>query len=258
MKGSLLLAILMALVAVTSAQRKDELPLPDAGNVTLSLEEYNKLIELAGKPGKKPDQPPLPYVLKRAELKLHVSNQTVAGEIQLEGEVFKKGIAKVPLVTDMTILDARQEGRSVPLEQEGGRHVAVLGGPAEFAVALDAGMPLNIEAGRASFSLPVPAAGSVRLTMVIPGDHTNVKINPGLITAHNSENGQTTIEAALVPGRPTNIWWATREMATTAVPHEVRFSFECQNARIRGRCRAQSCCPRRSDHAAGRDHAVPG
>jgi hypothetical protein len=238
MKGSLWIVILIACVIAAVAQPKDELPLPDTGNVTLSLEEYNKLIELAGKPVKKPDLPPLPYVLKRADLKLHVTRENVQGEIQLEGEVLKKGAVKVPLVTDMTIFDARKEeahlegarspdtrtaGKNLPLEQEGGKHVAMLSGPAEFTVALDAGMPLNIEAGRASFSLPVPAAGSVRLTMAIPGDHTNVRISPGLITAHSSANGKTTIEATLVPGRAATIWWATRELATPAAAHEVRF-----------------------------------
>src|SRR6516225_4110478 len=105
MKGSLWIVILIACVVAAVAQPKDELPLPDTGNVTLSLEEYNKLIELAGKPVKKPELPPLPYVLKRADLKLHVTRENVQGEIQLEGEVLKKGAVKVPLVTDMTIFD---------------------------------------------------------------------------------------------------------------------------------------------------------
>jgi hypothetical protein len=233
MKTVLLTAIMIASVVPAIAWPKDELPLPDPGNVTLSLEEYNKLLELADKPVKKPELPPLPYALKRADMKFRVTNDAVRGEVELEGEVFRKGIVQVPLVTDMTILGARQEdirkegprqeSRSLPLRQEGGKHVAVLTGPADFALALDAGLPLSIEAGRASFNLPVPEAGSVRLTMVIPGDHTNVKINPGLITARTSEHGQTTIEAALVPGRAVSIWWATRELATPAVPHEVRF-----------------------------------
>src|SRR5258708_3348217 len=58
---------------------------------------------------------------------------------------------------------------------------------------------------------------------MIPGEHTNVRINPGLITNRVSENGQTKIEATLAPGQPANIWWATREVATPAVPREVRF-----------------------------------
>ncbi|HTC94539.1 MAG TPA: carboxypeptidase-like regulatory domain-containing protein [Terriglobales bacterium] len=222
MKSKLLLMILILSVSVMG-RAKDEAPFPDPGNVTLSLEEYNRLVDVAGKPVKKPDLPPLPYAVKRGDLKLHVTDEAVQGTIQLQGEVFRKGETKVPLVTDMTILDARQEGKALPLEQENGKHVAVLPGPAEFSVALDAGLPLNIEAGRASFSLPAPAAGSVRLTLVIPGDHTDVKIDPGLITARNSEAGHTTIEAALVPGKEARIWWTTREIATPAAPREMHF-----------------------------------
>jgi hypothetical protein len=93
-------------------------------------------------------------------------------------------------------------------------------------VTLDAGLPLNIEAGRASFNLPVPSAGSVRLVLSLPGDHTNVRISPGLITSRASENGQTTVEATLVPGQNASIWWTTREVAAPAVPKEVRFLSE--------------------------------
>ncbi len=123
----------------------------------------------------------------------------------------------------MAILDARQEGKSLPLELENGTHTAVIAGPADFAVTLDAGLPLNIEAGRASFSLPAPSAGSVRLSLAVPGDHTNVRISPGLIISRSSANGQTAIEATLVPGQLANIWWTTREIATPAAPKEARF-----------------------------------
>ena len=101
--------------------------------------------------------------------------------------------------------------------------MALLPGPGEFSVDLDTGLPLRIEAGRASFTLPAPAAGSVQLALVIPGDHTFAYINPGIITSRKSENGHTAIEATMVPGQPANIWWATREAVTPTVPREVRF-----------------------------------
>jgi hypothetical protein len=191
--------------------------------VTLPLDEYNRLLELANKPTRKTETPPVPYTMKRADLKFHVTNESVQGTVQLQGEILHKGATKVPLTSGMAILDARQEGRNLPLELEGGTHTAVLAGPSDFAVTLDAGLPLNIEAGRASFNLPVPSAGSVRLTLSLPGDHTNVRISPGLITSRASENGQTTVEATLVPGQNAGIWWTTREVAAPAVPKEVRF-----------------------------------
>src|SRR6185312_381759 len=199
------------------------LPLPTTGNVTLTLAEYNRLVELASKSSKQRETPPLPYAIKRVDMKLHVTNETVLGTLQLDGEVFSKGSAKVPLTTGLTILNARQEGKSLPLEEEGAVSMAILPGAAEFSVALETGMPLAIEAGRASFNLPVPAAGSVRLSLAIPGDHSIVRISPGLITSRTTEKGQTLVEATLVPGQPANIWWITGVVQAPVVKHEVRF-----------------------------------
>ncbi|MCU1254250.1 MAG: hypothetical protein JWM83_549 [Candidatus Angelobacter sp.] len=218
-----LLAILMMFSVYAMGAETTSLPLPTTGNVTLTLAEYNRLMELASKTSKQREAPPMAYAIKRVEMKLHIANETVLGTLQLDGEVFSKGAAKVPLTTGLTILNARQEGKSLPLEQEGSTSKAILPGAAEFSVALDTGMPLAIEAGRASFNLPVPAAGSVRLQLVIPGDHSMVRISPGLVTSRTTEKGQTTLEATLVPGQPANISWITGVLQVPVVKHEVRF-----------------------------------
>ena len=220
---AIVLASMLSLPGFAAADEVALPPVPTTGNVTLPLDEYNRLLELASKPARKLDAPPVPYTLKRADLKFRVANESVQGTVQLQGEVLHKGATKIPLTTGMAILDARQEGKGLPLELENGTHTAVLTGPADFAVTLDAGLPLSIEAGRASFSLPVPSASSARLALVVPGDHTNIRISPGIITSRSSENGQTAIEATLAPGQLANIWWTTRETAAPTVPKEVRF-----------------------------------
>src|SRR3984957_2596402 len=221
MKTSFLVVLLLCTVVM--AEEKSTLPLPVSGSVTLTLDEYNRLMELAAKPSKRAEIAPLPYSVKHADVKLRVENDGIRGTVQLEGEVFRKGVSKVPLTSGMTVLDAHQNGKGVPLLQENGTHMALLAGPGDFSIALDTGLPLRVEAGRASFSLPAPAAGSVQLTLVIPGDHTFANLSSGLITSRKSENGHTTIEATLVPGQPANLWWATRETVTPAVPREMRF-----------------------------------
>lgn len=217
------MACCLFLASLCWGQDKSTLPLPDPGNVTLTLDEYNKLVEAAAKPPKRPELAPLPYSIKHAEAKLQVENECVHGTIDLEGEVFHKGFAKVPLTSGMTILDAHQNGKGVPLSQENGIETALLPGPSEFSIALDTGLPLKIEAGRASFSFPVPGAGSVELSVTIPGDHSFAYVAPGIITSRKSENGHTTVQATLVPGQPTTFWWATREVVAPTVPREVRF-----------------------------------
>ena len=62
-------------------------PVPASGNVTLPLDEYNRLLELASKQPRKLDAPPVPYTLKRADLKFRVTNESVQGALQLQGEI---------------------------------------------------------------------------------------------------------------------------------------------------------------------------
>lgn len=224
MKNSKKFSLVITFLLAAPAWAQDKMiPVPPSGSVTLALDEYNRLVELASKPPKHIEAAPLPYSIKRAELKFKVANDKAMGTMQLQGETFAKGETKVALNSGITILDARQEGKNLPLEQESGTQTAILNGPAEFLVTLDVGLPVNIETGRASMSLPVPPAGSVQLTLEVPGDHTSVHLNPGLITGRTSANGVTTIEATLVPGQPANLSWATREVVAAVVPREVRF-----------------------------------
>jgi hypothetical protein len=208
-----------------AAQAQSSLPVPATGSVTLALEEYNKLVELAGQPPKRPDTPPYPYVVGSVQMNLEVKGESVSGTIALAGDVFANGDRKVPLVTGMTILNAQQQGRDLPIEQSGGLHTALLSGPGAFAVSLETGLPLTIGPGRASFTLPVPAAGSARLTLSVPGDQTLVTLLPGLITNRSSNAGRTTIEATLVPGQTATLAWAARlsDPVPAVAPKEVRF-----------------------------------
>jgi Carboxypeptidase regulatory-like domain len=219
------LSILVMLVTALPgyAQQMIEGPRPLPGNVTLSLDEYNRLLALANRPGKKSEVPPVPYVLKHADLKFHVLNDDVVGSIQFDGETLESHAAKVPLASGMTIFDARYGAKPLPLLLENGVHTAILPGDSEFTVNLDAGLPLALETGRASFSLPVPSAGNAHLFLTVPGERTNVQLNHGIITHRASVSGNTEIEATLVPGQTANIWWNTREVVAPAIPREVRF-----------------------------------
>ncbi|MGH9968858.1 MAG: carboxypeptidase-like regulatory domain-containing protein [Pyrinomonadaceae bacterium] len=200
------------------------LPSPaSAGTVTLSLAEYNRLNELATRKLKAPDAPPLPFVLSRAAFRLRVEDQRLIGTVDIEGTVLDKGPTKVPLTTGLTILEASQSGSPLPLLQEGATHAAIINKPGRFSVALKVAAALVTEAGRASFVVPVPSAGSSLLSLDLAGNHANVRVEPGLITSRTTTNGRTIIEASLEPGKPARVWWTTREIAAPVAQREVRF-----------------------------------
>jgi hypothetical protein len=216
--------LMVAFSAVAYGQDKAALPLPASGNVTLPIDDYNRLADLASKPVKKPDAAPVPFTIQSADLKFQAVGEAATGTIQFEGEIFRTGATLVPLASGLTVLDARQKNSELPLQQAGGTDSAVLSGPGVFSVTLNGGVPITVEPGLASLKLPVPMAGAARLTLTIPGDRTIVNLDPGLITARRSSNGETTVEATLVPGATASIWWGVRQTAPQpAAPREVRF-----------------------------------
>lgn len=221
--------LILLLTVTTYGQHRNSsasapLPTPSGpGMVTIPLREYDRLVELSTRKVKTPDEPPLPFVLTRAVFKLRVENQTLVGTVSIDGTSLNAGPVKAPLTTGLMVVEATQAGNPLPLLWERGNHAAILSGPGPFGVSLGVASALTIEAGRASFTLPVPAAGTSLLSLELPGNHANVQIDPGLITSRSTVNGNTLVEATLEPGKPARVWWTTREVAAPVVQREVRF-----------------------------------
>ena len=144
------------------------------------------------------------------------------GTYTLDGEVFRSGATKVPLVSDATILSALVADAPVPLVTDGMTTSAILDGPRPFRIALAWAGGVSASPGRASLVLPVPVAGSAALSLDLPGRPADVRIAPGAITRTAVEGERTRIEATLVPGMSTTISWSSREATAPAAPREVR------------------------------------
>ncbi len=218
--------LLAAAIAATShgvlAQVRIAAPPGGAGTVTLTRVDYDRLLELATKTPVAPNVAPVAAVLNRAEITVRIDATLARATLRIDGETFRSGIIKVPLVKGATLIDARLADRPLPMTTEGDTHVAMLGGPASFTATLELGAPLSITPGRASFTLPVPPAGSSTAIFDVPGDQTDVHLSSGLILARTSTNGRTRVEATLVPGAATQVWWGTRDSAATTVTREAR------------------------------------
>jgi Carboxypeptidase regulatory-like domain len=228
MKPAAIILILLLTATALGQHRNSasEIPVPttaSAGTVTLSLAEYNRLVEMSTRKPKLLDAAPLPFVLTRAVFKLRVENQTLMGTVAIDGTSLGQGPVKAPLTTGLLVLQADQSGNPLPLLLEGSKHAAILNGPGPFAVSLAVASALSIDAGRAAFMLPVPLAGSSLLSLELPGNHANVHVEPGIITRRDTVNGHTMIEASLEPGKAARVWWTTREIAAPVSQREVRF-----------------------------------
>lgn len=204
------LAVVVFAPAIAAAQDTSR-PLGPAGTVTLSRTEYDRLLDLANRKPVPLDTAPVAAALTRAEINVRVDGTVARAAMLVEGEVFRSGVAKVPLIKGATLLEARAENRPLPVMAEGDLHVAFLAGPTRFAATLEVGTPLSFTPGRGMFVLPIPIAGTATAVITVPGDQTEVHLSRGIVLRRTSANGRTTIEATLDPGSPTEVWWSTRD-----------------------------------------------
>ena len=190
--------------------------------VTLSLTEYNRLIDLASRPPQGALVAPVAAVLASAHLRVRVERDTARGVFAITGDALRPGVSRVSLLSGATLIDANAGGRPLPLIADGNAHTALIPGPGPFSLSLEWGAPLQFKPGRASFVLPVPQAGTARATFDLPGDQADVHLSSGLITGKSILDGRTIIEATLDPGSSTEVWWSMRDSAPTAAARELR------------------------------------
>jgi hypothetical protein len=216
------LATVFVACTTSAAAQQPLRPNDSSRSVTLSLAEYNRLIDLAGRPTQDPAVAPVAAVLASADLRVRVDRDTARGVFTLTGDVLRSGVSRVGLMSGATLIEASVSGRPVPLMADGQAHTALLPGPGPFSLALEWGAPLAFAPGRASFVLPVPPSGTARATIDLPGDQADVHLYAGLVTRRTISAGRTIVEATLDPGSSTEVWWSMRDSAPTAAAREVR------------------------------------
>ncbi|HVD93511.1 MAG TPA: carboxypeptidase-like regulatory domain-containing protein [Vicinamibacterales bacterium] len=221
------------LVAVSWPALAQELPRASpgaSGTVTMTRAEYDRLLDLASRKPAGVQTAPIAAALTRADIRVRVAGSTARATMRLDGEVYRPGVARVPLITNATVLDARMDNRPLPVVAEKGTHVALVAGPGPFSATLEVGSALTFAPGRGSFVLPVPPAGSATAAIDVPGDQTDVHLSTGLILRRSSAGGRTTIDATLVPGTATEVWWSTHDSApTNAASRDVRLMSDVKS-----------------------------
>ena len=214
-------ALLTVMAHIAFAQQPPR-PSDTPRAVTLSLTEYNRLLDLASRQPTNTLVAPVAAVVASADLRVRVDRDIVRGVFNVKGEALRPGISRVKLLSGATLIDASADGKPLPLVAEGSAHTALIPGPGPFSLALEWGTPLVSASGRASFVLPVPQSGTARARFDLPGDQADVHLSAGLVTSRSVTDGRTIVEATLDPGSATEVWWSMRDSAPTAAAREVR------------------------------------
>jgi hypothetical protein len=181
---ALILILLMTTVAAGQHRNTSlptSLPAPGSpGTVTLSLSEYDRLVELALRKAKTPDGVPLPFVVSHAVFKLRLEKQTLVGTVDIDGALLENGPVKTPLtiVAGAEVIAVNtQTGASLTTKSDGDGHWMIAGLPAR-AVSVTISSPgfrrwqqdLQLQASRPVRMGTMLDVGSIsELVTVTPG-----------------------------------------------------------------------------------------
>src|SRR4051812_6537165 len=95
----LILSIVLICPAGVSAQTAVARPADAGRSVTLPLNEYNRLVDLASRPSDAAPVAPVGAVLANADLQVRVEREAVRGTFTLSGDVLRSGTQRVTLLT---------------------------------------------------------------------------------------------------------------------------------------------------------------
>jgi hypothetical protein len=209
-------------------------PAPTPNTVTISLAEYNRLVDRAANPGVRVPVPPAGAFVSQADLALRVDGDLLRGTVTLQGEVLRAGPTAVPLLSGGTLIRARLvqdprtsagsapgSGVGVPILPQQGVFAAVLpAGP--FTLQLEWAGAVVTEPGRASAQLPQLGAGTIRATIDAPGEGSDLTIDRALVTRRTRAKGRLLVDATLSPGGGSRIGWSSRDAGTASPVRALR------------------------------------
>jgi hypothetical protein len=219
--------------------------------VTISLAEYNRLVDRAANPAVPIPVPPTGAFVSQADLTLRADGDLLRGTITLQGEVLRDGQTAVPLLSGGTLIRARLlpelrtsagsapglsrglspglgargsapgSGTGVPILPQQGVFAAVLpAGP--FTLQIEWAAAIVTEPGRASAQLPQLNAGTIRATIAAPGEGSDFTIDRALVTRRARAQGRLIVEATLAPGGGSRIGWSSRDAGTASPVRALR------------------------------------
>ena len=243
------LAVAFVGLSVAAAAQDSRGPQGPGGTVTISRPDYDRMMDLAAR-----DTASRRCTAGCRRADAHRDPGAGRGGIvratmQVDGEVFRTGSIKVPLIAGATLIEARMAA-ALPLIADGTTHVAVSRVRPRFSAMLEWGAAITFRPGRGSFALPVPPAARTA-TFDVPGEQTDVRVSPGLVLRRSSANGRTIVEATLDPGS-TEVWWSMRDTAPSAAPRDARAAGRRHDARHDRRLRPADGHARRPHRRAGR------
>jgi len=162
------------------------------GWVVLPLEEYRALRARAYPTVPEPAPPPVDAALTRVDYELRVApgGETATGQARLVIDVLKQGWVSVQVPAGVLVRDARIDGRTTALV-EGNPARVLLSRAGRSTLVLDVVVPLILQGGAESMSLPPSGSALSSVTLTVPRAEVELTVSGGLVAEQRASEAES-------------------------------------------------------------------
>lgn len=183
-----------------------------SGEVTISLQEYLKMLSGEDQARK---LPPRPFTLSGAESRADISGDWLRVRTTCRLELTAPGWQEIPLLsTEAALSGTRLDGKPTPVYQKEGKYFLLTQGLGAHRLELDYQLPLGGKGQRRSTNFRTLDSPVSRLQLVLPGADYDLITNPP-VPATARKN---VVQIAFTGGadRSTMLSWSPRRKANSA------------------------------------------
>jgi hypothetical protein len=194
-----------------------------AGNVVLSRQSFEKLVDQM-KPPVDPNQiPPFEFLITKSVYsgRIGTNNSLFTGTF-LVHVLKKEGYLNVPLLPqNIALKDMKIAGQQALVVSEGGYHKAVISGPGEYEVTASFSLKSSLERGPHKIDLTIQQTPITLLELEFPLDDIAVEIPQAQQVVSRLKGKTTFVSAILSPSRSISVRWRKKTPITEKIPAKM-------------------------------------
>jgi len=193
------------------------------GNVILSKEEFQKLVDQMKTPVEPTTTPPFEYLITKSEYngKMNESATDFTGTFTVH-VMKEEGFLNIPILRqNMAINELTVDNKPALVVSEGGYHKVILKGKGEYTVRASFSVKSSLDRGPHKIDLYIQQTPITLLNLEIPIKDADLEIPQAQQIAARTRGNSTLISAILAPGTFVSVEWRKKAPEAEKIPAKL-------------------------------------
>ena len=193
------------------------------GNVVLSKEEFQKLVDQMKTPVDPMANPPFEYLITKAEYSGKMSDNTTEFIGAFTIHVLKsEGFLRIPILPqNMALNELTVNNKQALVVSEGGYHKIIINGAGEYSAKANFSVKSSLDKGPHKIDLYIQQTPITLLDLELPLKDADLEIPQAQQIATRTRGNSTLVSAILAPGNMISVRWRKKAPEAEKIPAKL-------------------------------------